>query len=360
MISRATDDDVRQALSACNGIKAHASKLLAERGVPLSRTGIFDRVKKWGNPQITGDSGSVPGLDFQERVGEIINNHKSPEKLTWEDLEDAFKQAAVREKTSIRQSVAKCEIKTNVPIALSFMSDVHLGSSHTDYDAFFGDLKTIAENPQIYLMKGGDWCDKFIPSFRDANASAWQLQPPEIQLRIVEELMKRLRGTLVAVIGGNHDRMDSKKTGISTEYFIHRNLKVPYLPEGGLVEITIGEVKYKILWKHDYRFNSAINLFNAHHRLLEQLAPDVDVVVTEHQHNPGMESIEKFDFDQKRTVISVRTGSYKLDDPYSMGYFKAGRPGPQTIIFWPDRRKILGIHGADSLNDAVASLRGHR
>lgn len=354
-----SDAEVRQALLDCNGNRADASRLLAKRGTPFSRTGIVSRVKGWTGEEITGDSGGVLSPDFQERIGQIINNHKSPQKLTWGDIENAFKQVAVREKTSIRQSVAKCEIKTNVPIALSFMSDVHLGSSHTDYAAFFSDLKTIAANPQIYLMKGGDWCDKFMPSFRDAGASAWQLQPPQIQLLVVEQLMEYLSGTLVAVIGGNHDKMDSKKTGISTEYFIHRNLKVPYLPEGGLVEITIGEVEYKILWKHDYRFKSSLNQFNPHHRMLEQLAPDVDVVVLEHIHTPGMESIERFDFNQKRTVISVRTGSYKLDDPFSMEYYKAGRPGPQTILFWPDKRKIAGAHGADSLNDAVATLKGY-
>ncbi len=92
--------------------------------------------------------------------------------------------------------------------------------------------------------------------------------------------------------------------------------------------------------------------------MLEMLAPDVDVVVTEHEHNPGMESIETFEFDQKRTVVNVRTGSYKENDPYSMDYYKAGRPGPQTILFWPDNRKVLGLHGADSLNDAVTQLRG--
>ncbi len=89
------------------------------------------------------------------------------------------------------------------------------------------------------------------------------------------------------------------------------------------------------------------------------LAPDVDIVVTEHEHNPGMESIEKFDFDQRRTILNVRSGSYKGDDPYSMNYFKAGRSGPQTIVFWPNERRVLGMHGANSLNDAVTYLRGH-
>ncbi len=355
----ANDAEVKRALADCGGNRTHASKLLAERGTPLSRTAIFDRKKKWETPEITGDSGGVPSVDFQERVGQIINhNKKSPEQLTLGDIKNAFTQAVVREKTSIRQSVAKCEIKTNVPIALSFISDVHLGSSHTDYAAFFADIETIAGNPRIYLMKGGDWCDKFMPSFRDASASVWQLQPPQIQLLVVERLMEYLGEALVAVVGGNHDRMDAKKTGISTEYFIHRKLRVPYLPEGGLVEILIGKIQYKILWKHHYRFNSSLNSFNTHHRMLEMLAPDVDVVVTEHEHNPGMESIEKFEFNQKRTVVNIRTGSYKENDPYSMDYFKAGRPGPQTIVFWPDSRKVLGLHGADSLGDAVTQIKG--
>jgi len=40
-------------------------------------------------------------------------------------------------------------------------------------------------------------------------------------------------------------------------------------------------------------------------------------------------------------------------------FFKSGRRGPQTVILWPDKRKILAMHGADALNDAKTYLRGY-
>ena len=276
------------------------------------------------------------------------------------DLCDAFKAAAVREKTSIRQSTTEASIDTDQPIALSFISDVHLGSPHTNYEAFFADVDTIAGDPRLYLMKGGDWCDKFMGQFKDKMAPANALQPPQIQLLVTERLMKHLGKAIVAICGGNHDNMDSRQTGISTEYFIHRDLQIPVLPQGGLVELNVGGVVYKILWKHNYRFNSSLNQFNAHHRMLETLAPDADVVVMEHEHNPGCESIEKYDLGQQRTVVNIRTGTYKESDPFSMQYFKAGQRGPQTIILWPKEKKILALHGRDALTDAVTYLNGVR
>ena len=61
---------------------------------------------------------------------------------------------------------------------------------------------------------------------------------------------------------------------------------------------------------------------------------------------------------EKRTVVEIRTGSYKIGDKFSQQFFKEGRPGPQTVVLYPDRRKMVPIHGADALNDARTYLDG--
>ena len=284
---------------------------------------------------------------------------KSVDEITAKDFIEDFKRTqSFRQKFSIKELQTEKHIKSDTPIALTFISDPHLGSPYTDYDSFWADIERVRNNDSLWCVKGGDFSDKFMSQFKDKSAPVNQLAPAQQQLLAVEKIMEYIEDKIVAAIGGNHDRMDEKLTGISTEYFIHRGKSFPYMPHGGLIKLTVGETEYKILIKHSYRFGSSLNLFNSHHRMLEILAPDCDIVVQEHEHNPGIESLEKFEFDQKRTVINIRTGSYKLNDPYSMDYFKAGRIAPQTIILWPDRKKVLAMHGAEAISDALIYLDG--
>ncbi len=290
---------------------------------------------------------------------DFLSDAKRPEDLTadeWFDFCESTQE--FRRKSSIAQSIANATIKTKSPIALTVISDAHIGSPHTNYKALRSDLNVLRENPAVYALIGGDFCDNFIPGFRDAGAVTGQIEPPQRQLLMFEAILADIEKSIVAIGSGNHNDMARRKTGIDTEYFILRGIKKPYLPQGGLLKLTVGGETYKLLWKHNYRFSSSLNQFNSHHRMREMLAPDIDVVITEHEHNPGIESIEVGEFDQKRTVLNVRTGTYKEDDPYSMQFYKAGRRGPQTMIFWPDRHKVLAMHGADALNDAVDHLRG--
>lgn len=288
-------------------------------------------------------------------------SEKSVDDITAKDFIEDFKRAqSFRQKFSIKELQIEKRIESDSPIALTFISDPHLGSPYTDYDSFWADIERVRNNDNLWCVKGGDFSDKFMAQFKDKSAPVNQLAPAQQQLLAVEKIMEYIEDKIVAAIGGNHDRMDEKQTGISTEYFIHRGKSFAYMPHGGLIKLTVGETEYKILIKHHYRFGSSLNLFNSHHRMLEVLAPDCDIVVQEHEHNPGIESIEKFEFDQKRTVINIRTGTYKINDPYSLDYFKAGRIAPQTVILWPDRKKVLAMHGAEAISDALVYLDGNQ
>ena len=93
--------------------------------------------------------------------------------------------------------------------------------------------------------------------------------------------------------------------------------------------------------------------------MLELLDPTADIVVQEHEHSPGIESLEKGEYD-KKTVVNIRTGAYKINDGFSMDFYKSGRTAPQTIILFPDEKKILAMHGRDAIKDAITYLEGYR
>ncbi|MEA1998223.1 MAG: metallophosphoesterase [Euryarchaeota archaeon] len=291
-----------------------------------------------------------------ERTAEAISNNKG---WSFPEICKAMRDGQqLQQSFDKRQYEAKVAVDTSKPIAITFVSDVHFGNQHTDYEAFERDIATIVESPDVYLFKGGDWPDKFMPTFKDGTAVLGQLTPPQTQVLIIEKMMDYLGDKILVAIGGNHDKMDEKLTGISSEYMIHKGKPFPYLHEGGLIKLLVGKTSYNFLWKHHYRFNSSVNQFNSHHRMLEQLYPDTDIVVTEHEHNPGIEVVEKYEYDARRQVVNIRTGTYKIDDPYSMARWKAGRPGPQTVVLFPDQKKIVPFTGGDAINDAKKYIAG--
>ena len=348
---RLSDEEVIDALNKTKGNRRKAAKLLNVHATTVGR-----RANKMALVVPTQEQAS--GL--LEEVADIIYvDKKHPEKMSFDEVIDGFVQAqGFRKKFSFKQLSAKVEIKTNRPIALSFISDVHIGSPHTNYKAVLEDAHKIKKNKQIYTMLGGDITDK-MGTFRDMQAVVGQLHPTTLQILTEEKYIDFLGSKMLVKIGGNHDHMDARKSGVDSTYFTNRGKKYPLLPHGGLIKLTVGKVEYKILWKHTYRFKSSLNQFNSHHRMLEILEPTADIVVQEHEHNPGIESLERFQFDSKKTVVNIRTGAYKTDDPFSIDYYKSGRIAPQTVILYPDNRKILALHGKDAINDAEIYLRGH-
>lgn len=294
------------------------------------------------------------GLAFIERVSKKIPKNPSVEE--W--LRAFLDAQGFRAQVSDRELQCEATIKTDGPIAVSWLGDWHIGSPHTDYHRLYRDVDFIKKTKGLYCCISGDRADMFMPGFKDATAVMGQIMPPDIQLDAVDALVNSVKDKIVAAIGGNHDTMARRKTGVDAERQVRKKWPFSYMPHGGLLTLNVGKQQYKILWKHHYRFNSSLNQFNSHHRMLELLDPSVDVVVTEHEHNPGIESVERGTGAARRTVISVRTGAYKIDDGYSLDYYKEGCIGPQTIVFYPDRKKCMAIHGSDSLTDAATYLRG--
>ena len=348
--------------------EAILSKLYSER-VPLSditkalRQAGYKRSENAVRNRLHDMRGEKPvnvAGDFMERVARVVHTNPRPKKnLSAMELLDGFIETAeFRKDFSIGYRHVKCTIKTDKPIAIACISDVHIGSPYTDYASFKEDLSQILTDDRIYMLKGGDWADKFQPSFRDKAAVVNQVHPAQVQLLTIEKIMDALDGRIVAALAGNHDEMDMKDTGLSSEFWIHRGREFPYLPNGGLVELTVGSQVYRILWFHNRKTgNSQLNIYNVF-RWLRELDVTADIAILEHEHNPGVDSHGVEDFDRKRTIVNIRTGTYKIGDSFSQKFYKDGRIGPQPVILFPDRRKIVPMHGAEGIWDARTYLNG--
>lgn len=331
-------------------IKKYGSQVQAAKELGISRDTVHRMLNR---PQEKKQS------PLLERVSDIFYmDKKEPKDMSFEEVVDGYLQAqGFRGGFSIKQLETTAVIKSKRPIALSCLSDLHFGSPNTNYEAILEDAQTIKATKDMFVLLGGDIADK-MNTFRIADVAGGQLHPVTIQILTEEKFIDFLGDKIVAKIGGNHDRMDSKKSGVDSNYFVHRHKKYPYLPHGGLLKIILNGIEYRILWKHQYRFKSSLNQFNSHHRMWEILDPTADIVVQEHEHNPGIESLERGEY-EKKTVVNIRTGAYKIDDGFSMDFYKSGRIAPQTVILFPDKKKILAMHGRDAIKDAQTYLRGY-
>jgi predicted phosphodiesterase len=328
----------------------------------LSKLGV-----RWGNvirKQIDDEASEESSpKNIMAAVAPII--HEAYKKAKPLDLDKVFDtlidvQELEQSQDIVQLDVVRARIDTDKPIGLCFLSDLHLGNVKTDYRSMRRDLSLVRDHPQLYVMKGGDWPNKTLGSFRDQTAMSEQISPPQSQVVITEAIINALDGKVVAAIGGNHDNRDERATGLSTEYFIHRDKPFPYLKYGGVVKLTVGSQEYAILWKHHYKGSSIYNELHANIRARRELYPLADIVVMEHTHSPAVKTSRQYDYDLGRMVVDIRTGTYLLDDAYSRDKFKAGRPGPMVVVLYPDRHKIVVPESdcGEMLEDAVVYLRG--
>jgi len=331
--------------------------------VKLSPGGVrkrYARIKSKINT-IAKENDYTESGNFINRIAKIVwEDSRDLKEYDFDKIHKALRSAQkVLRDHDISQIEANITIDTKEPIAISFISDVHIGSPYVDYDAFFKDISYIAKDPRLYVGRGGDWTDKFMASFKDKTAPSHQLYPADIQMEFERIITKELESSIIAIVGGNHGSMDKKITGIDTDAMMYKGLKPAYLPGGGLIKLNLREVSYRILWKHNYRFTSAFNKFNSHHRMRELLTA-CDIVVLEHQHDPGHEIIEQGSYDTKGQVLNIRTGSYKIDDPFSVNKYREGRAGPETVVLYPDKKKLVPFSGKDAISDAIKYLDGHK
>lgn len=338
----------------CKEIRAIINE---EHGLSLNEAQVSGHLRRGG---VSIAKKSVLSADANPMIQPV----EWPQNTNRVDTSQATRQvesAKINLKKNIKQSSCwiKRTIPTDRPIGLVFMSDVHIGSSAIDREALDEHLNLIEANKDaLWIMKGGDWWDNFPQGFKDAGAPAGAALSPGEQVSEVENILDRFDKQIVASIAGNHDKMLAKKAGIDIDYFIYRGRSFPHLPEGGIIELTVGQQMYLILWKHEYRFNSYQNDTHAHKQMRRILCPTADIVTLEHLHKGTVESALHGGVYGQDPVVYAQSGTYKIVDPFSMYKYKPGQVSPITIVVFPDQKKMVAFNGRDAISDALALMNG--
>lgn len=281
-----------------------------------------------------------------------------------EDMESYFE--ALEKVSDSKSAISRTQESTvftpsdNLPVAIAFTSDWHVGAGGVDYARLRADLDVIRETEGLYAVHLGDLIENTKPQGKSGPALFGALFPnPDDQIQYLVSRMRMASGKWVAVCQGNHDAFDGRWAGIDRLPALASDLGCAYFTErGGTVVINHHGHRYVVVVKHQWRGNSGINKSNSHRRLWEEWPwewQSADVVVLGHTHEPLCETVQR----RGEPVAYIRCGTYKVKDDYGerLGY-RSGY-GVPVVIFWPGERRFIPFPG-ERFDDAVAFLKSAR
>lgn len=224
------------------------------------------------------------------------------------------------------------------PIAITFFSDVHLGSGGVDYDQLQEDVKTVYETEGMHCIFNGDEINNFIIG-RLQGISRHDAFQPDDQWIFFKLLLERLAPKTLAAVRGNHTDWTQMLTSIDYRAELCGQLNILDIGHGGRVDVEVAGAEYTIYMRHKARFESSLNMYNAVVRMYEFQGP-FDVGVIGHTHVAGISTQNR----QNRDFVAIRPGAYKVHDEYAEEWgFTGNRCISPTIILNPGTKRIYSF-----------------
>ena len=229
-------------------------------------------------------------------------------------------------------------------MAIACLGDQHIGSQGTRYDLMERHATIINRTPGLYAIDNGDSVDNFIVG-RLQNVGSLFGYPVEKQWKAAAYYYDILseENKLLAKVSGNHDAWTGKVAGLDPLEMIMETNHVPYHPIEFGLEVCVGEQKYRIHMRHQYKGRSkfhdmqpALNFYeSADHSLFDDRRPHI--VVLGHTHS--FSHLEMIKNGKKRHFVVL--GSYKTVDSHSrmLGFCDA-EPIMPALVFHPRKYHV--------------------
>lgn len=298
---------------------------------------------------------TTPQTPLQEPfIGPVRNPsvefpHNTHEATTLEEHIVWLKEKQARmERLSRNSEYAEVKIQSDTPIGIVLSSDWHLGSDATDYTTFEKHMNIVKENPNIYLTALSNTIDGYI-----WPGGIWsEVAHIEEQVEIASQAGRELKDKLLAVVGSRCHDWTKDKGGISPQEIAFRenvDSGMPFFQTGGLLTVNLNGIDYKIGMQHKSRFHSALNVTNANKRTLDLRWPSADVVAIAHHHLAAIEHTTRWEGPDRRDVVLVRTGTYKIEDGYGRaeGFGEGQLGSPMVVLDQKEKRIIPFLHIED-------------
>jgi hypothetical protein len=251
----------------------------------------------------------------------------------------------------ISQPEGWVKIKTDLPVAVVHLGDLHLGSIYTDTNEVLRKVKEIKDTPNMYCVFMSNLIDNAIPAKFPNNLLVNGIPPDKqvMMMRSIAEDLNKSGKVLAAITSNCHEGWTYAATGqdINALIFGFRGRKFPVLQNGGRLHIRVGKVDYMGALYHQVGpFESNFNETHALrqlNRLNQRMEPDW--LAGAHRHVATAQVVYEGEGENRKTVAYLRTGSEKgtkyPHDQFSVDrYGTTGEPTGQTVHLWPNKRQI--------------------
>jgi len=259
----------------------------------------------------------------------------------------------------IDQQEGHIKIKTNMPITIIPIGDIHWGSIYTNYDLWEAHRKKILETPGVYTVFMHNLVDNGMPGKFPANTLSNGVPPAE-QFRSMQQYIKELdqKGKVLgAVTSDCHEGWSWAVAGVDASALLYgyKGRKFPIIENGGILTVSVGMGKdsqdYGLgLWHKQGPFNSRFNPEHAlrqNRRLYHEGRTDIEIGA--HYHDTAASTSYEGSRDLMKAVNFIRVGTYKgvshqkgdLTDRWAVDKFgNSGNLPGASIILWNNRHMV--------------------
>ena len=221
-----------------------------------------------------------------------------------------------------------------LPTAIAWLSDLHVGSTGTDYDAIWNDTQIIASTPGMYAAFHGDGIDNWIVGKLQAIQRGQAVNHAQ-ELIMFRYWLEAIHEKLLLVVSGNHDNWTKKMSGLDVIPSLLGETHVLYDPYETRVTITCGDGSWDVLVRHQWKWSSVFNPTHGIEVGYDRMTDPFDIGIGGHTH---IGTLMRPFYRHGKERLAVLTGAYKRIDPFSkeVGFAETRSNGCGAIIFLPD------------------------
>ena len=124
-------------------------------------------------------------------------------------------------------------------IEIKPISDVHIGDPNHDTDLIQKDIDWVAEKENRFAILNGDIMDT--ATERSVGNSYESTLTPQQQLEYARKLFSPIKGKILALSSGNHERRIFRDSGFDTTKELAWGLNCYYTRDGAILKIRFGQ-----------------------------------------------------------------------------------------------------------------------
>lgn len=278
---------------------------------------------------------------------EVVSSDKKEGIFDWREWCPVLKQRQdLHEKASWSQSSASISIETKYRyLVIKPLSDLHLGDIGVDYERFVDFTNSLLEIPYLYATLHGDETDNFV-SFKNQLPVVTQLLSPEEQDEFLESWMNEISPRVLFSTWGNHAEFSERSAARNpVKHILNRN--TVYFNGIGYCSVKVNGIEYRFVTTHTTRYGSSFNKTHGLKQMMRKDAPDADIYLAGHTHDPAYE----WSYERGAFRLFMVMGTLKIHDSYSQryfSYFTAREDG--AIVLDSHEKRIIPF---PSLRDAL-------